>query len=128
MIEVVIGIINKDNKLLMIKRVKSEGDLIWSFPGGKVEPSETKEEACIREVYEETGINVSIVKKIGSRIRTDAPVKLIYYLCEYISGDIRILNPEEVAEIEFKSRLEFERDVHSDVFGPVKEYIEKEIK
>lgn len=31
----------------------------FEFPGGKVEPRETLEEACIREVYEETGANLS---------------------------------------------------------------------
>ena len=68
---VVIGIINKDDKILMIKRAKKEGELEWVFPGGKVEENETEEEACIREVFEETGIHVVVVDKIGERIHPD---------------------------------------------------------
>ena len=55
----------------MVKRAKQEGNLLWAFPGGKVEDGETGEEACIREVYEETGVNVSILSLLGERVHPD---------------------------------------------------------
>lgn len=55
---IVVGIVNKDNKILMIKRVKKENNLIWAFPGGKVNNGETPEEACGREIFEETNIEL----------------------------------------------------------------------
>jgi len=129
LIDVVIGIINKDEKILMIKRTDKEENLEWSFPSGKVEDGETKEEACIREVYEETGVNIIVVKELGSRLHPNNPnVKLTYYLCEYIDGSIRILDSKEVADIKLKNRAEFERDVKLEVFAPVKKYIEENIK
>jgi 8-oxo-dGTP diphosphatase len=60
----VIGIVfNSDkSKVLLIKRRDVP---VWVFPGGGVEVTETAEEAVVREVFEETGLHVSIVRKIG---------------------------------------------------------------
>lgn len=124
---VVIGIINKEDKVLMIKRAKKEGKLEWAFPGGKVEENETKEEACIREVFEETGIHVVVVDKLGERIHPDTNMSLTYFLCKYVSGDIKILNYDEVLEIAFKGQEEIKRDIKTDIFPPVKKYIDQHI-
>ena len=126
--DVVVGIINKDGKILMIKRVKKEGNLVWAFPGGKVENLETKEEACIREVYEETGINVKINKILGERVHPNTNTNLTYFLCDYLSGEITILNENEICAIEYKNQEEFNRDVKTDIYPPVKNYIKKYIK
>lgn len=128
MIDVVVGIVEKDGKILMVKRTKKEGNLVWAFPGGKVEKNETKENACIREIFEETGINVKIKKIIGQRMHPDTQVKLTYYLCSYLSGEIKILDKTEIADIEYKNIKEFERDVKTDIFPPVFKYIKNNIK
>ena len=127
-IKVVIGIINKDDKILMIKRAKKEGELEWVFPGGKVEENETEEEACIREVFEETGIHVVVVDKIGERIHPNTNMNITYFLCKYVGGNIKILNYDEVLEIDFKGQEEIKRDIKTDIFPPVKKYIDKYIK
>ena len=54
-----------DNKILLVKRGIPVFRGYWALPGGKVEPEETVEEAVIREVKEETGLTVAIIKKIG---------------------------------------------------------------
>lgn len=66
MIEVVAGIIYKDDKFLIAQRnlKKSQGGL-WEFPGGKIEPGETREEALKREIYEEFRAEIK-VRKIGN--------------------------------------------------------------
>ena len=54
--------IEKDNKYLMLHRVKKENDLNhdkWVGVGGKFEPDETPEECMLREVREETGLTLT---------------------------------------------------------------------
>ena len=127
MSDVVIGIVNYEGRILMIKRAKREGNLVWGFPGGKVEVGETKEEACIREIYEETGINISITKLLGERIHPENRQKITYFLCKQESGQIMVQDENEILEATYKTRQEFESDVKTDVYEPVKEYIKKYI-
>ncbi|WP_143014472.1 MULTISPECIES: NUDIX hydrolase [unclassified Paenibacillus] len=47
--------------LLMVKQYVERGDIVWNFPGGGIEEGETPEEACVREVQEETGYVIQIV-------------------------------------------------------------------
>ena len=53
--------IRKDNQTLMLHRVKKENDIHegkWNGLGGKFEAGETPEECIIREVKEESGLNI----------------------------------------------------------------------
>ena len=59
-INVVAAIIRKDDFYLLAKRNKDKYmGLKWEFPGGKVEGTESVEEAAVRECHEETGIDVT---------------------------------------------------------------------
>lgn len=59
-IEVVAAIIKKENKILATKRGYGEFINMWEFPGGKIEPGETKEAALIREIKEELDADIKI--------------------------------------------------------------------
>ena len=60
--------LEKDNKYLMLHRVKKENDVNkdkWIAPGGKFEDNESPEECAIREVKEETGYTMNTCKLRG---------------------------------------------------------------
>lgn len=58
----------------------------YVFPGGGREGDETFEEGTIREIKEEFGIDVKIVKKMYEDVSELFNQKTIYYLCEYVGG------------------------------------------
>ena len=59
--EVVAAVIRKDDKIFCCQRgPKGECAFKWEFPGGKIEPGETKEEALVREIKEELNCNINI--------------------------------------------------------------------
>lgn len=59
----------------------------YTFPGGGLEENETLEEGTIREIKEEFGIKVKIVKKMYETYSEKFQRKEIFYLCEYIEGE-----------------------------------------
>ncbi|CAG8598503.1 1838_t:CDS:2, partial [Diversispora eburnea] len=59
-----VAIQNKNNDFLLIYNKKFNN---WQFPGGKVEPDESLEEAAKREIFEETNLVINNLEKFGSK-------------------------------------------------------------
>lgn len=59
-IKVVAAIIKKDNQIMIAQRLKGEFAGQWEFPGGKIEPNETPQEALKREIEEEMELDISV--------------------------------------------------------------------
>lgn len=74
----------------------------WSFPKGKLEVGETVEQAALREVREETGLDCRIIHKVAIlrynyQARKKGPTRLKavhYFLMERVSGDIHVPGDE----------------------------------
>lgn len=59
-------VVNKSGEQgLLIGRIDKRGRMLWSLPKGHIEEGESPEQAAIREVLEETGINSSISRSLG---------------------------------------------------------------
>ena len=82
-----VGIVIKDNRVLLIER-KNELEY-FVFPGGGVEKEETVEQAVIRELQEETTVQVKIKKLLYQHIYDDE-TEQYFYLCEYITGEPKL--------------------------------------
>jgi 8-oxo-dGTP diphosphatase len=69
-----VGAVIKDDqgRLLLIKRGHEPGAGLWSLPGGRIEPGETDAQALVREMREETGLEVQAGPLLGS-VRRSAP-------------------------------------------------------
>ena len=59
-IEVVAAIIQRDGAYFATQRGYGEFEGMWEFPGGKIEPGESREVALKREIQEELGVNIAI--------------------------------------------------------------------
>ena len=64
--DIAVGVIRDDRGNILIQQRDRDSMLggLWEFPGGKVEPGESPEEACKREILEETGLVVQPVSRI----------------------------------------------------------------
>lgn len=92
-IKVVAAIIQKENKILATKRGYGEFINMWEFPGGKIEPGETKAEALIREIKEELNIEIS-VDKFALDIEYQYPNFYLFmscFMCSIKEGSIEFL-------------------------------------
>lgn len=82
---------DSDGRLLLIRRGTPPAQGSWSVPGGRVEPGETIAAACVREVAEETGLDVRVLRLAG-RVYRDGPGGVVYaiddFVCEPTGGTL----------------------------------------
>ena len=91
MLEVTAAIIYKDGKFLICQRPKGKNcELLWEFPGGKIESGETAEACIVREIQEELGVTLRVLRKFTDVIYEypDKTVHLHFYLAEIASGEL----------------------------------------
>jgi ADP-ribose pyrophosphatase YjhB (NUDIX family) len=86
------GIVHDDAlRLLVIRRGQPPSEGSWSIPGGRCLPGESAADACVREVYEETGLHVEIVRYAG-RVERAAPAGGVYviddFACRVVGGEL----------------------------------------
>ena len=84
----VIGIVFNKNKdqILLVKRSDVP---IWVFPGGGVDPGETPEDAVVREIQEETGLQTTILRKVGVYKPVNKLAFLTYvFECTSVNGSL----------------------------------------
>ena len=58
-------VVRPDGRLLLVQRGNEPDRGRWTLPGGKLEAGETFEQACAREVLEETGLSVVVERFVG---------------------------------------------------------------
>lgn len=93
-IAVVAALLRDGDKVLIVRRGPGEtGAGFWEFPGGKVDPGETHEQALAREILEELNLVIKVEGLVADAIY-DYPQKKIHlflYECVRISGQIRLV-------------------------------------
>lgn len=95
-IHVVAAIIIRDHKLFATQRGYGEFKDGWEFPGGKVEPGETHQEALKREIREELATEIEVGAYIDT-IEHDYPtfhLSMECYACTVVSGKLELLEHE----------------------------------
>jgi ADP-ribose pyrophosphatase YjhB (NUDIX family) len=76
-----------DGRLLLVRRRNEPGRGSWSVPGGRVDPGETVQEAVVRELLEETGVEGVCTGLIGvaERIGDDHHFVILDYAVEVLA-------------------------------------------
>ena len=96
-IEVVAAIFRKKNAIFATEKGDGEFKGYWEFPGGKVEPGESLEEALRREIREELQVEIHIEEKF-TELDYDYPkfhLTMHCYFCSVVSGEIKLVEATE---------------------------------
>lgn len=95
-IRVVAAVICKDDRIFATQRGYGDYKDWWEFPGGKVEPGETEEEALIREIREELDADITVDKYITT-VEYDYPefhLSMACYRCSLMNDHMMLLEHE----------------------------------
>ena len=122
------GIVVLDNKILLLKRVKPSTDGLgfWELPGGGLEYGETPNQALIRELKEETGLDIVIIKPAYTftKIREDYQTVGIGFLCIPKNDHVRLSDEHTdycFVTIE-KAKELLDKEIYNDIIYTIEEY------
>ncbi len=102
------GVVRRDGRIAVVHRPRYDD---WSLPKGKLDPGETWEEAALREVREETGLECSLGEELSStryHDRKGRSKRVRYWLMDPVGGEfapndevdeLRWLTPAEAAAL-----------------------------
>lgn len=96
-IEVAAAIIVKDNKVFATQRGYGEFKDGWEFPGGKLEPGESAQEALVREIREELDVDIRVGRLLET-VEYDYPefhLTMHCFICELLSEEIVLKEHED---------------------------------
>lgn len=122
-IRVAAAIMINNNKIFATQRGYGEFKGLWEFPGGKIEPGETAEEALIREIKEELETEIEIIKLLET-VEYDYPdfhLSMDCFICKILSGNL-VLKEHEA------SRWLTKETLHSVEWLPADEGLIEKIK
>ena len=96
-IKVVAAVIRKDGRIFATQRGYGEYKDGWEFPGGKIEPGETPQEALVREIREELDTEIEVGELIET-VEYDYPtfhLSMDCFWCTIRKGDLTLLEAED---------------------------------
>lgn len=100
----VTGVVIEDDAILLLDQ-DTEGTRSWSLPGGKVENGETLKEALVREMREETGVEVEVGRLLYVCDVTSAHVVHITFEARRIGGQVGVVagsaDTRPIRQVEF---------------------------
>lgn len=103
------AVILKDDSIVLVKRKNDPFKGFWALPGGFVEYGETVEDAVKREVREETGLGVEILKLVGVYSDPERDPRghtiTVVFLCRQVDGVLHADSDAKAADYHSLSNL-----------------------
>ena len=129
-IKVVAAIIIDREKVFATQRGYGEFKDGWEFPGGKIEPGETPQEALVREIKEELDTEIEVGELLDT-VEYDYPkfhLSMDCFICKIKSGDL-VLKEHEEAKWLTKETLDSVEWLPADegVVEKIRKYMSKDI-
>ncbi|MTI70827.1 MAG: (deoxy)nucleoside triphosphate pyrophosphohydrolase [Firmicutes bacterium] len=90
-------IVHNDKILITQRNPRKKLPLLWEFPGGKIEKKETPVDCVKREIHEELGIEIDVIRKfhINSHRYNFVHIQLISFLASWQNGIISLNEHEK---------------------------------
>jgi excisionase family DNA binding protein len=118
-------ITSKHGVLAVLRR---DADPLWAFPGGEVEPGEAPMDAAVREVKEETGLEIRVSHALGERDHPVTGRHVIYLVARpYHGTEVRNNDEAELAEVRWAALDELD-DLMPGMFGPARAHLERVLR
>ncbi|HIY59943.1 MAG TPA: (deoxy)nucleoside triphosphate pyrophosphohydrolase [Candidatus Eisenbergiella pullistercoris] len=95
-VRVVAAVIESDHKIFATQRGYGEFKGGWEFPGGKIEPGETPQQALVREIEEELDTEIEVGELIDT-VEYDYPsfhLSMDCFWCKIVKGKLVLLEAE----------------------------------
>ena len=106
---------------------RNDGQPPWTFIAGEVEPGEQLADAAIREVKEETGLQIRVGQVIDDRVHPQTGRRMVYIAATPTHGtEAFVGDSEELAEVRWVGLAEA-GELLPGMFGPVREYLLHEL-
>jgi 8-oxo-dGTP pyrophosphatase MutT (NUDIX family) len=107
---------------------RNEGSPLWTLIAGELEPGESPADAVVREVKEETGLQVTAAREIGRRVHPETGRTMIYVACRPTAErtDVHIGDEDELADVRWASLAEIEQLLPG-LYEPVHHYLTHEL-
>ncbi|WP_310482817.1 NUDIX domain-containing protein [Chamaesiphon sp. VAR_48_metabat_403] len=112
-------ITDAENRILWCLRTDLD---LWNLPGGTVENGEAPWDCVIREVKEETGLDIVVEKLIGIYSKPEENDLVFSYKCRVVAGNLQ--NNEEAKEIEYFDFNKLPRNIVHKQVVRVKDYFD----
>jgi 8-oxo-dGTP pyrophosphatase MutT (NUDIX family) len=123
---VVLAIVTSKHGVLVERR--HDGRPLWTFPGGDAEPGEAPMDTAIREIKEETGLEIRVSHSLGDRDHPMSGRHMIYLAARpYHGTEVQLGDEAELAEVRWVTLAELD-DLMPEMFAPARAHLERVLR